>query len=127
MGEAEDIVQYIDLQAAPTGEEGGDNPLFPCGTGGSSGACLKTFDFAPIEPESTEFKYYLPDTGFVLAVSMEDGEFTGEREELTCVGESLDLLQDPACGIEDPAGLLEELCALAPDAFCNGDGAVDEE
>jgi hypothetical protein len=48
---------------------------------------------------------------------MEDGEITGEREELVCVGDSLDVLDDPACGIEDPAALREELCAQSA-AFC---------
>lgn len=114
LGEAEDIIQYVDLAAAPTEEEGGDNPAFPC----SPGLCLQTFDFAPIEPESTEFKYYLPGTGFVLAVAMEDGELTGEREELLCVGDSLDILEDSACEIADPEALLDELCKLAPDTFC---------
>lgn len=114
LGEAEDIIQYVDTMTAPSEAEGGDNPLFPCGPNG----CLKSFEFQPTEPEATEFKYYLPGTGFVLAVAMEDGEFTGEREELVCVGDSLDLLDDPACGIGNPETLLEELCRLSPDAFC---------
>jgi hypothetical protein len=114
LGEAEDIVQYVGLATAPGADEGGDNPAFPC----SPDLCLKTYDFAPLDPASTEFKYWLPGTGFVLAVSMEDGELTGEREELVCVGESLDILQDPNCEITDPDGLLEELCKLSPDAFC---------
>jgi len=115
LGEAEDIVQYVNTNAAPTEEEGGDNPNFPC----APDNCLQSFDFAPIEPESTEFKYYLPGTGFVLAVAMEDGEMTGEREELLCVGGSLDVLtNDPDCEIEDPEALLDELCKLSPDAFC---------
>ena len=115
LGEAEDIIQYMDDAAVPSDEEGGDNELFPCAPGG----CLKTFDFAPIEPEATEFKYYKPGIGFVLAVAMEDGEITGEREELVCVGDSLDVLEDPGCGIADPEALLEELCKLSPDAFCD--------
>lgn len=114
LGEAEDIIQYIDLATAPTVEEGGDNPAFPC----APGQCLKTLDFAPLEPDATEYKYYLPGTGFVLAVALEDGEVTGEREELTCVGDSLDILQEPECGIADLDGLLEALCGLAPDTFC---------
>ena len=82
--------------------------------------CLQTFEFAPLEPESTEFKYYLPGTGFVLAVAMEGGAITGEREELACVGDSLDVLtDDPDCDIADPELLLEELCELSPDAFCD--------
>ena len=117
LGEAEDVIQYIGFNTAPSEEEGGNtaNPDFSCGTD----KCLQTYDFAPIDPESTEYKYYLPGTGFVLAVAMEDGELTGEREELICVGESLDVLSDdPDCGIEDPELLLETLCSLSPDAFC---------
>ena len=115
LGEAEDIVQYTGIGTEPTEEEGGNNPLFSCETD----RCLQTFEFAPVEPESTEFKYYLPGTGFVLAVAMEDGEITGEREELMCIGDSLAILSDdPDCEIADPELLLEELCALSPGAFC---------
>ena len=114
LGEAEDIIQYVALNSAPTEDEGGDNPNFPCGSGG----CLQTYDFAPIDPESTEFKYYIPGVGFVLAVAMEDGDPTGEREELVCVGDSLDVLNDSQCAIADPELLIEELCSLSPDAFC---------
>ena len=114
LGEAEDVIQYVDLNTAPSADEGGNNPNFSCG----SSDCLQTFDFAPIDPESTEFKYYLPGTGFVLAVAMEDGEITGEREELVCVGESLDVLDSPECEIDDVEQLLEVLCSLSPDAFC---------
>ncbi len=114
LGEAEDIVEYVSLNASPTEEEGGENPNFPC-----AGQCLKTFDYAPIDPEATEYKYYLPGVGFVLAVGMEDGELTGEREELICVGESPDILAGAACGIENHEALLEELCINAPDAFCD--------
>ena len=116
LGEAEDIVQYINLAAIPAEE----NPAFPCAPDG----CLQTFDFSPLDPESSEFKYYLPGTGFVLAEAMEDGELTGEREELLCVGDSLEILADPSCEIEDLEELLEELCELSPDAFCDDD---DEE
>lgn len=115
LGEAEDIIQYLSTGTAPTEAEGGNNPNFSCGTN----SCMQTFDFAPIDPESTEYKYYLAGTGFVLAVAMEDGELTGEREELLCVGDSLDILSnDPDCGIEDPEALLGELCKLSPDAYC---------
>lgn len=115
LGEAEDIAQYVDLATAPSEAEGGDNPSFGC----YPDRCLKTFEFEPPDPEATEFKYYLPGTGFVLAVDMEDGELTGEREELVCVGESLDVLQDPACEIPDPQVLLDALCDVAPETFCD--------
>lgn len=116
LGEAEDIVQYLEVAAVPSDDEGGENELFPCAPEG----CLKTFDFAPLDPEATEYKYYLPGTGFVLAVAMEDGKISGEREELACVGDSLDVLSDdPNCGIDDSEALLVELCKLSPDAFCD--------
>ncbi len=114
IGEAEDIVQYLDTATSPTEAEGGENSTFPC-----ADQCLKTFDFAALGPHATEHKYYLPGIGFVLAVAMEDGEITGEREELICVGESPDILEDAACGIDDPDALFEELCKNAPDAFCD--------
>jgi hypothetical protein len=114
IGEAEDIVQYLNIATSPTDEEGGDTANFPCGD-----QCLRTFEFAALAPNSTEYKYYLPDVGFVLAVGLEDGAITGEREELICVGESPDILEDAACGIDDPEALFEELCKNAPDAFCD--------
>ncbi|MGI9265189.1 MAG: hypothetical protein ACR2QU_09670 [Gammaproteobacteria bacterium] len=117
LDEAEDISEYVDLAGIPSDDEGGENENFPCAPGG----CLKTFETAPIDPEDTEFKYYISGVGFVLATAMEDGEFTGEREELLCVGDSLDVLNDETCGIEDVEELLDELCELAPDAFCPPD------
>lgn len=108
LGEAEDIVEYLALAASPSAAEGGENQAFPC-----EDNCLKTFDFAPLEPESTEYKYYLPGVGFVLAVSLEDGEIEdGGREELVCTGSSLAVLELDECDIEDPAELLGELCDL---------------
>jgi hypothetical protein len=112
LGEAEDIIEYIDVSAIPNEENEG----FPCS---DAGGCLMTYDFSPLDPESSEFKYYIPGLGFVLAEAMENGELTGEREELVCTGNSLSILNDPACDIEDPEKLLEELCKLAPDAFCD--------
>lgn len=112
LDEAEDLVQYVNLSAVPGVEEGGEVDGFPCAPNG----CLKTFEFAPLSPESTEFKYYIPGTGFVLAVGLEDGE----REELVCVGDSLDILSTPQCGIENPQELLEDLCDLASQ-LCPGE------
>jgi len=117
IAEAEDLVEYLDLNATPDdGDEGGENlndPSFAC-----AGDCLKTFDSSALDPESTEFKYYKEDIGFVLATSMQDGEFDGEREELVCVGDSLDILSTPACGLSQVDELLEKLCELSPQAFC---------
>ena len=118
LGEAEDLVEYVDLAGVPTAEMGGENAAFPCAPDG----CLQTFDSSPLDPESTEFKFYLAGVGFVLAVSLEDGELTGEREELVCSGDSLDVLFDPSCEINDPAELLDQLCKMSPEAFCSGDG-----
>ena len=115
LGEAEDIVKYLATDAVPSDDEGGENADFPCAP---AGGCLKTFDFTPLEPDSSEYKYYLPGTGFVLAVAREDGEVVeGDREELICRGDSLDILHSENCAVEDPAGLLDELCSLHH-SFC---------
>ena len=108
LGEAEDIITYVADDASPVVEVDG----FNCGDG-----CLQTFDQSPLDPESTEDKFYLPGTGFVLAIAYEDGELTGEREELVCVGDSLDILFEAECEIENPEELLEDLCDLASQ-FC---------
>ncbi len=114
VGDAEDLVQYLDLAAVPSDEEGGENPAFSCVPGG----CLKTFDFSTLSPESTEYKYYLAGTGFVLALNLEDGELTGEREELVCAGDDLSVLNTPGCGLEDPEVVRDLICQLVPDALC---------
>jgi len=112
--QAEDYVRYESLAATPSADEGGDVAAFPC-----NGTCLKTFELNPRDPGQAELKYYLPGTGFVLAAKLdEDGDPTGEREEVTCVGDSLDILDDPSCGISDPAALRDALCRWAPDALC---------
>ena len=117
LGEAEDIVQYMDGNTGPTEDEGGDNEAFPCGMS----SCLKTFDYAPLEPESTEYKYYLPGVGFVLAVSLEDGEIEEDgREEMVCAGDSLIEVLENCAIIEDAAELLEDLCEYH-DEFCPDD------
>jgi len=112
LGEAEDVVEYVDLNATPGKAEGGENKKFPCG-----GKCLKTLEHNPREPATAEFKYYLPKVGFVLATAMEDDAFV-EREELVCSGDSLEILDRAECGIEDSEALLEQLCTLAPETFC---------
>ncbi len=123
IAEAEDVVEYLDLNAVPGGDEGGQNPNHPdFACNGFNGDCLKTLDTSALDPESTEFKYYKAGLGFVLAVSMEDGEFDGEREELVCSGDSLEIISEDGCGdyftARDPEGLLEALCELSPEAFC---------
>jgi hypothetical protein len=113
LGEAEDIVENLDLAATVPTEEGGDNSLFPC-----AGQCLKTAETIPVEPGVGEFKYYLSGVGFVLAVDREDEVPTGVRDELQCAGDSLALLDDPDCGIENPTALRDKLCELAPSFYC---------
>ena len=112
--EAEDYVRYESLAASPSDDEGGDVEAFPC-----NGTCLQTFEVNPRDPGQAEHKYYLPYTGFVLAAKLEDGTPTGEREEVSCIGESIDVINDASCGIEDPEALLDALCAWAPEAFCS--------
>ena len=114
--EAEDYVRYESLAAGPSAGEGGDDMAFPC-----NGGCLQTFEVNPHDPGEAEYKYYLPGTGFVLATKLEDGEPTGEREEVACAGDSLDVLDDPSCGIADVEALRDALCAWAPEALCEDD------
>lgn len=120
LGEAEDVIQYLAGAGDETSvgidpDEGGENPNFPCG-----GNCVKTQEFIPPEPDAGEFKYFIAGTGFVLGVALEDGEPTGERDEVQCVKPALEeILDDPAaCGIDgDVEELKEQLCRLSPDAF----------
>jgi len=117
LGEAEDVIRYVSV-SADQGEEFEGEPLvnlnYPC-----NGACVKTEEFIPPEPDSGEFKYFIDGTGFVLGVALEEGEPTGEREELLCSGTSLDVLDncnDEAIIDEDTRDLL---CELSPVAFCD--------
>lgn len=111
--EAEDFVRYVSLASTPSEAEGGDSSAYPC-----NGGCLQTFEQNPRDPAGAEYKYYLEGVGFVLATKLEDGEPTGEREEVACSGESIEILNDEACGIGDPDALFEALCEWAPDALC---------
>ncbi|MBT8098623.1 MAG: hypothetical protein KJO82_02675 [Gammaproteobacteria bacterium] len=111
--EAEDYVRYENLMTSPSAAEGGDVPAFPC-----NGNCLQTFEVNPHDPGEAEHKYYRPGDGFVLAAKLADGVPTGEREEVSCIGDSIDVLNDAACGIGDPEALFDALCAWAPEALC---------
>jgi hypothetical protein len=91
---------------------------YPCQSS-SGDKCLQTFELNPRDPTGAEFKYYLPGRGFVLATKLdEDGMPTGEREEVTCIADSLeDVLNgttETDCGITDTAALQEALCVWAP-------------
>jgi len=112
--EAEDYVKYESLAATPSEDEGGDVDAYPC-----AGTCLQTYEVNPHDPGESELKYYLPYTGFVLATKFEDGDPTGEREEVSCIGTSLVILDDMSCGIADPDALRDAMCAWAPEAFCD--------
>jgi len=121
LGEAEDVIQYVSVNADQEEEYEGEpivNETYPC-----EGNCVKTEEFIPPEPKDGEFKYFIADIGFVLGVALEDGEPTGEREELLCTGEA-DLEGEggptltavlSTCGIDGDTR--EELCDLS-DAFC---------
>jgi len=68
IGEAEDIGFTDSITADESTEEG-----FDC-----DGNCLKTLESTPIEPDVAEAKYYLPGTGQILTIDLEENE----REEL---------------------------------------------
>jgi len=116
LGEAEDAITYVAGADAPTystgDDEGGENPHFKCSE--SMMGCVKTEEFIPPEPDAGEYKYFIAGTGFVLGVALEDGEPTGEREELLCTGDTLTGVLD-ACGIA--AEVRDDLCDLS-NAFC---------
>lgn len=128
--EAEDYVRYESITATPTEEQGGDAENFPC-----EDSCLQTFEVNPRDPGEGEFKYYLPDVGFVLAtkLELEDGEYVPieppEREEVTCVDDGtigLDVIDEQSCGIGNPVALREAFCDWAepevewlPEDFCD--------
>lgn len=128
LGEAEDIVEYLEVHADPADEGIPEDVLameYRCTTAGNS--CLKTYDSTPLEPGKAEFKYYLAGTGFVLAAPLEDGEVnTNSSEWLVCEGDSLDALE--SCGVDAEFGagaldeLRQELCDLH-DEYCeDGEG-----
>lgn len=115
IAEAEDLVEYVNLSANLEGVEVSDDFDFECA--GTDGNCLETRDTSALGPDETESKYYKAGVGFILAVGMEDDEVT-DHEELVCVGDSLAILTDESCGLEDVPGLLEKLCELGSTAFC---------
>jgi len=120
LDEAEDLAEVVSLAASPGGDE--DEGEDEDDKGGSAlecdDDCLKTREGTPLEPGHEEFKYYKHGIGFVAAEGIEDGEFEGLTEIVTCAGDSLDILEDPACAIENLESLLDALCTVAPDTFC---------
>ena len=100
---AEDYAQVAITAGGPEVEVEG----FEC-----NGSCLVTDEYDPLEPGTLERKYYLEQIGFVLAEDVVDPGEEGEREELICFGESLE-----EC-VTDQV-ILDELCEIAPDAFCD--------
>jgi hypothetical protein len=118
LGEAEDTIRYVGIDEVPGDDEGGENGVSDAFGCALNGGCVKTEEFIPPDPSAGEYKYYLPGIGFVLGIALEDGEPTGDRDELVCYGDSLTVLGDANCGIDDVEMLIDELCRLAPDAFC---------
>ncbi len=96
---AEDYFEVVSTAGGPEVEVEG----FECNDG-----CVVTREKTALEPTAEELKYWLAETGFVLA---EDADPEGEREELECLGASL------AECVTDP-DILDELCRIAPDVFC---------
>lgn len=73
LGEAEDVVEVISLDAKDTRVPFSQN---------ATGPILKTRDTTPLSPGVDEFKYYVPGIGFALEVK----PATGERLELVDYG-----------------------------------------
>ena len=97
---AEDYAVVVSTAGGPDEEVEG----FEC-----NDSCLVTRERTPLEPDIEELKYWLMNTGFVLAAEPDQD---GEREELICQGDALeDCVTDP--------DILDELCEIAPDAFCD--------
>jgi len=72
VGEAEDVVQYVSLSAAPTAAEGGDNPAFPCGTAGCLDRCGR-------QPRLPHRGAQQPDTGISRGQRVLAGAAAGSR------------------------------------------------
>ncbi len=125
LDEAEDIVEYLSDATEPDEEFGGNNTN-QVGYSCAGDQCLGTRDTDPLGPDESELKFYKPGVGFVLALDFEDGEFTGEREELLCDFETLGdfyAMGQAACGFSamEFEEITEDLCEVAPDSFCPDD------
>ncbi|MDA1372166.1 MAG: hypothetical protein O2971_15565 [Proteobacteria bacterium] len=64
IGEAEDIGQTVSLENNESTDSG-----FAC-----SNNCLETLEWTPLEPDGEETKIYLPGTGLILEINLEDDE-----------------------------------------------------
>ena len=64
IGEAEDVGQTVSLESDESTESG-----FAC-----NGSCLETLEWTPLEPDSQETKVYLPGTGLILEIDLEEGD-----------------------------------------------------
>ncbi|HAJ75660.1 MAG TPA: hypothetical protein DCM64_04315 [Gammaproteobacteria bacterium] len=62
IGEAEDIGQTVSLESNESTESG-----FAC-----SNNCLETLEYTPLEPDVEETKVYLPGTGLILEIDLEE-------------------------------------------------------
>jgi len=103
LDEAEDFGEVLDTAGVPDEEVAG----FECAPGG----CLVVFESNPDEPDVYENKYFLMGTGFVQAIEFEDDVQVPGREELVCVGDTLE-----SCVTD--ADLLDALCEADPATFC---------
>lgn len=66
-GEAEDVIEILALDADESVTLGDDSEL------SCNNTCLQTRDFTALEPDANEHKYYLPGTGLLLEVDLEEG------------------------------------------------------
>lgn len=63
LGDAEDVIEILSITATETS------------TGGSCTAtCLQTRDFAPLEPEANEHKFYAPGLGLIVEIDTNSGD-----------------------------------------------------
>ncbi|MEQ8484851.1 MAG: hypothetical protein RIB46_10855 [Pseudomonadales bacterium] len=75
-GDAEDVIEILDLSADETATLEDDSVL------SCNGTCLRTRDFTPLEPDAEENKFYLPGVGLLVETDPEEGS----RVELKAYG-----------------------------------------
>jgi hypothetical protein len=80
LGDAEDVAENLSSTDATASVPTLNNatPVWVC-----NGICLKTHEYSPIEPDTSESKFYLPDVGVILTLDDNDPTFREELVEFT--------------------------------------------